>query len=190
MSKCVLVAYGTKSGSTAEVAEAIGQAMAGAGVSVDVHVASDVRSIAGYDAVVLGGPQVSSVWHPEAIDFLHRLHTELAGKPVAYFITSMTLTRSEDEVVGAIPIFQDPAHSRLPQREGKLGYMEKRSTPEAYLPARAAGGTGCRSRPGRLPRGKARLQHARLSVSRAAQGRRPHEARRPARLGAHPLLGA
>lgn len=133
MSKRVLVAYASKSGSTTEIAEAIGQAMASAGVSVDVRRAREVRSTAGYDAVVLGGPQVSSVWHPDAIDLLHRLHVELAAKPTAYFIASMTLTRSADERVGTIPIFQDPAHSRPPRREGALGFMEKRSTPEAYL---------------------------------------------------------
>ena len=133
MSTRVLVAFGTKSGSTAEVAEAIGKAMADARVWVDVLTASEVRSTAGYDAVVLGGPQVSQVWHPDAIDFLRRLHDELAGKPVAYLITSMTLTRSAQARVGSIPIFQDPAHSRPPQRKGRLGFMEKRSTPEAYL---------------------------------------------------------
>jgi len=133
MSERVLVAYGTKSGSTAEVAEAIGRALADAGVSVDVRSAREVRSTAGYDAVVLGGPRVTEVWHPDCSDFLARLHAELAGKPVAYFITSITLTRSAEGRVGSIPIFQDPAHARPPQREGKLGFKEKRSTPAAYL---------------------------------------------------------
>jgi menaquinone-dependent protoporphyrinogen oxidase len=133
MSKRVLVAYGSKSGSTAEVADAIGRALAGAGVVVEVRRAGAVRSTAGYDAVVLGGPRVSSLWHPDASDFLARLHAELAGKPVAYFITSMTLTRSVDERVGSIPIIQDPAHARPAEVEGKLGFMEKQSTHAAYL---------------------------------------------------------
>jgi menaquinone-dependent protoporphyrinogen oxidase len=133
MSGRILVAYGTKSGSTAEVADAIGRALADAGISVDVRRAREVRSTAGYDAVVLGGPRVSSTWQPDVIDLLGRLHEELAGKPVAYFITSMTLTRIADARVGPIPIFQDPAHSRPPQREGKLSFKEKETTPSAYL---------------------------------------------------------
>jgi len=133
MRKHILVAYGTKSGSTAEVAEAIGQAMVSAEVAVDVRSAHEVLSTAGYDAVVLGGPRVSTIWHPDTIDFLDRLGPELAGKPVAYFITSMTLTQSAEERVGTIPIFQDPAHARPPRIAGKLGFMEKQSTPAAYL---------------------------------------------------------
>ena len=133
MTAKVLVACATRSGSTAEVAEAVGRALADAGVSVDVRPAREVRSTAGYDAVVLGGPRVSSVWHPDAMDFLDRLHDDLVGMPVAYFITSMTLTRIADGRVGAIPIFQDPAHSRPPLREGKLSFKEKETTPTAYL---------------------------------------------------------
>ena len=132
MSK-VLVAYGTKSGSTAEVAEAVGRALAETGLEVEVRRAGEVQSIAEYAAVVLGGPVVSPAWHPHAIDFLRRFHAMLARMPVAYFVTSMTLTWTADGHVGSIPIFQDPAHARAPRRAGKLGFAEKRRTPEAYL---------------------------------------------------------
>jgi menaquinone-dependent protoporphyrinogen oxidase len=129
----VLVAYGTKSGSTAEVAEAIGRALAETGAEVDVRRASEVRTTAGYDAVVLGAPRVTSVWQPDAIDFLERLRDELVWKPVAFFITSMTLSRSLDSEIGSIPIFQDPAHSRSPKKDGRLGIIEKETTAAAYL---------------------------------------------------------
>lgn len=133
MSGTILVAYATKSGSTVEVAEAVGRALTDAGGAVDVRRAREVQSTAGYAAVVLGGPRVTSVWHPDAIDFLRRLHAELAAKPVAYFITSMTLTRAAAGRVGSIPIFQDPAHSRAPAREGKPSFIERQTTPAAYL---------------------------------------------------------
>ena len=129
----VLVAYGTKSGSTVEVAEAIGRALAESGASVDVRRASEVRTTTGYDAVVLGAPRVTSVWQPDAIDFLERLRDELVWKPVVYFITSMTLTKSADALIGSTPIFQDPAHSRAPKNAGTLGLIEKETTPAAYL---------------------------------------------------------
>jgi menaquinone-dependent protoporphyrinogen oxidase len=133
MIRRILVAYGTKSGSTAEVAEAIGRALSGDGVAVDVRRAADVSSIDDYDAVVLGGPVVSPAWHPDAIDFLERFHRALAPKPVAWFFTSMTLTQSANGRVGTIPIFQDPAHTRAARRVGTLGLMERMRTPEAYL---------------------------------------------------------
>jgi menaquinone-dependent protoporphyrinogen oxidase len=133
MNTRILVAYGTKSGSTADVAEAIGRALSGDEIEVEVRRAVDVSSVEGYAAVVLGAPRVSSVWQPDAIDFLARLRAELVTKPVAYFITSMTLTRVADARVGSIPVFQDPAHSRPPRRIGKLSFIEKETTPFAYL---------------------------------------------------------
>jgi menaquinone-dependent protoporphyrinogen oxidase len=133
MGKRVLVAFGTKSGSTAEVAQEVGQAMREAGVAVEVRSAREVRSTAGYDLVVLGAPRVTEVWHPDASDFLERLHTELAHTPVAYFVTSMTLTRVSQARVGSIPIVQDPAHSTPPQDPRALRFLERHRTPAAYL---------------------------------------------------------
>jgi menaquinone-dependent protoporphyrinogen oxidase len=131
MSK-TLVAYATKSGSTAEVATAIGAALAGAGVEVEVRPAADVELLDGYDAVVLGGPRVTSLWHPGAMAFLRRFRAELARRPVAFFMTSITLTRVEDPV-GSIPVVLDPAHARPPRRAERLGWKEKMTTPAAYL---------------------------------------------------------
>jgi menaquinone-dependent protoporphyrinogen oxidase len=129
----ILVAYGTKSGSTAEVAQAIGLALSGDGIAVEVRRAADVHALEPYDAVVLGGPVVSTAWHPDAMGFLGRFHAVLAHKPVAYFFTTMTLTRDAEGQVGSIPIFQDPAHARAPRQEDRLGFGEKMRTPAAYL---------------------------------------------------------
>jgi menaquinone-dependent protoporphyrinogen IX oxidase len=49
----VFVAYGTKFGATAEIAEAIGRALKEAALDVDVRRALDVRSLEPYRAVVL-----------------------------------------------------------------------------------------------------------------------------------------
>jgi len=50
----VLVAYGTKHGATAQIAEEIGKALSSTGLQVTVLPAGQVDSVAAYDAVVLG----------------------------------------------------------------------------------------------------------------------------------------
>ena len=51
MQSSVLIAYATRAGSTAEVAEAIADAMHAAGVPADVLPVSQVNSLAGREAV-------------------------------------------------------------------------------------------------------------------------------------------
>src|SRR6478609_3853030 len=56
MQSSVLIAYATRSGSTGEVAEAIAAAMQEAGVPAEVLPVSQVTSLAGREAVILGAP--------------------------------------------------------------------------------------------------------------------------------------
>lgn len=51
----ILVAYATKKGSTAEIAQAIGTELISAGHAIDVKELGTVTSPAGYHAVVIGG---------------------------------------------------------------------------------------------------------------------------------------
>jgi menaquinone-dependent protoporphyrinogen oxidase len=50
----ILVAYASRAGSTAEVAEVIGRVLREGGPEVDVCPVGAVHSLAGYDALVLG----------------------------------------------------------------------------------------------------------------------------------------
>lgn len=68
----VLVAYGTKHGATAEIAEAIGKALIAAGLGVDVRRARRVRSLAPYQAVVLGSAVYAGRWRRDAMRLLRR----------------------------------------------------------------------------------------------------------------------
>ena len=52
----ILVAYATKKGSTAEIAQAIGKELRTAGHLVDVTEMKSVSSLDGYNAVVIGAP--------------------------------------------------------------------------------------------------------------------------------------
>lgn len=69
----VLVAYGTKYGATAEIAEAIGRALREEGMEVDVLPARKVPSLDGYSAVVLGSAVYAGRWRGDAMRLLKRL---------------------------------------------------------------------------------------------------------------------
>ena len=81
----ILIAYATKHGSTHEVAEAIAGKLAEAGVETHTLPVDRVRSLDGYDAVVLGAPLYMGRLHHDARAFLRRHREEVAGKPFAVF---------------------------------------------------------------------------------------------------------
>ena len=68
----VLVAYGTKHGATAEIAEAIAKWLSSAGIEVDAQRARQVRSLDPYRAVVLGSAVYVGRWRSDAMRLLRR----------------------------------------------------------------------------------------------------------------------
>jgi menaquinone-dependent protoporphyrinogen oxidase len=81
----ILLAHGTKHGSTREVTEAIAETLGNAGHECDVRPAAAEADLAGYDGVILGGSLYIGRWHPDAIRFLERNRHELATIPFAVF---------------------------------------------------------------------------------------------------------
>ena len=59
MSSVVLVGYATRYGSTQEVAEAVAATLRENGHAVDIQPMREVRTLAGYSAVVLGWAQLN-----------------------------------------------------------------------------------------------------------------------------------
>jgi len=111
----ILVAYGTTSGSTGEIAGWIGTELREAGFTVDVRPAVDVAEIDGYDAVVLGAAVYMSGWHKETRRFAHRFADQLARCPVWLF-SSGPLDASAEE--------SDPAP--VPQAESAIRALRAR----------------------------------------------------------------
>jgi menaquinone-dependent protoporphyrinogen oxidase len=95
--KTVLVAYASQYGSTGGVADAIGQALAQAGVAADVRRISSVTDLTPYQAAIIGAPIISNKWMPAATSFVEQHRAALAAIPTAYFLTCMTLALSRDE---------------------------------------------------------------------------------------------
>jgi len=81
----VLVAYATKTGSTREVAERVGERLRGKGAEVEVRPAAEVKSLDGYDAVVFGGALYMFRLVGEGRRFLARSRKKLADLPFAAF---------------------------------------------------------------------------------------------------------
>jgi menaquinone-dependent protoporphyrinogen oxidase len=92
----VLVAYGSKRGSTKEVAEAIAEKLNHVGRKVEVRRAADVEDLTPYDSVVLGGSLYFGRWHADAVCFLSKHRRELSYRPVAVFAFGPQTVEPED----------------------------------------------------------------------------------------------
>lgn len=136
----ILVGYATLSGSTAEVAAAIAEELAGAGLRVDISPIQGVNDLSDYSGVVLGAPMVVG-WHRSALRFIRRHRLNFERLPLAVFVTAMTLTRTEDMQPRIGRVYIDPELPRDPQTGGRLSLREKYSTLANYLrPIRRACG--------------------------------------------------
>ncbi len=131
MSK-ILVAYATNSGTTADVAQTIGEEIRKSGAQVDVLPLADVADLSAYTAVVLGAPMIVG-WHRGAARFLKQHQSGLAKIPVALFITAMSLTRLDETEVDGVPVTVDGGLAQPPRRAGKLTFKERYATVANYL---------------------------------------------------------
>ena len=87
----ILVAYASRYGTTAGIAEAIGRALSEQGGDVTVARVGDVVDVSSFDAVVVGAPLYFHRWLPEALEFLTRFRLSLLGRPLAVFGVGLTM---------------------------------------------------------------------------------------------------
>lgn len=78
----VLIAYGSKRGGTAGLADMIAGELGAAGLDVDVRPAREVHDLDGADAVVLAGALYALRWHRDARRFARRHAAALRRLPV------------------------------------------------------------------------------------------------------------
>lgn len=98
-----LVAYASRRGSTAEIAEAISGALRREGISVDCVAAEEVKSIDPYDAVVLGSAVYVKRWRGDAKHFLRKHRRALAQRPFWVFGSGPAGDPAEDRPEWAEP---------------------------------------------------------------------------------------
>jgi menaquinone-dependent protoporphyrinogen oxidase len=137
MDKKVLVAYATKYGATAEIAEKIGEVLRQEGLDADVLLVREIGDVSAYQAVVLGSAVYIGQWRKEAAKFLTANESVLAGKPVWLFSSGPTGEGDPAELVQGwrFPTKLQPVADRIKPRDiaifhgatnaEKLNFIEK-----------------------------------------------------------------
>jgi menaquinone-dependent protoporphyrinogen oxidase len=100
--KKVLIAYDTKHGSTADIAEKIGDVLCENGLRVDIRLAYHVEDISAYDAIIIGSPVYYATFLSGTLQFLNRHKTTLANKTVAAFVVSVDVDKATGMVKNSV----------------------------------------------------------------------------------------
>jgi menaquinone-dependent protoporphyrinogen oxidase len=85
MAARVLVAYATKLGSTREIAETIAAVLTASGSEAEALPVRDIRTLDGWDAVVLGSALYAAHWQRDANRFVQRFRPHLAERSLWLF---------------------------------------------------------------------------------------------------------
>ena len=119
MDNQVLVAYASKYGATAEIADKIAGVLRQADLQVDLLPADRVRDLSPYGAVVLGSAVYVGKWRKEAAKFLKKNEKKLAGKPVWLFSSGPTGEGDPVELLNGwrLPKAQQPIVDRIKPRD-------------------------------------------------------------------------
>jgi menaquinone-dependent protoporphyrinogen oxidase len=113
MNDKILVTYASQGGSTAGVAEAIGQALSANGISVDVLPVKEVANLEQYRAVIIGSAIHSGKWMPEAMEFIKRNQNRLRRMPTAAFQVCMMLATSNEQYKRMVPDWLAPVRAQI-----------------------------------------------------------------------------
>jgi len=130
--KKILVAYATMAGSTAEVAQAVGEEITKSGAQVDVLPLNEVKELGSYDGVVVGAPMIMG-WHREATRFLKRHRKAFQRTPLAIFVMAMSLTKTPEMSVSDVLVSVDETLPKPPAKEGRLSFRERYALLANYL---------------------------------------------------------
>ena len=96
MAASVLIAYATRSGSTAEIAQAIGAALHEAGLESEILRVGEVQSLAGKPIVILGAPLYIGRFPKEFYKFLVTNRAALAASRCWCFVVGPTRNEPHD----------------------------------------------------------------------------------------------
>ena len=97
MNTRILVTYASRTGTTAEVAEAICRTLVESGAHVDVLPMQEVKDLSAYDAVIAGSAIRAARWLPEAVQFIRAHQSTLRHKPFAMYTVCITLAMVNGE---------------------------------------------------------------------------------------------
>ena len=89
MSARILVAYATRNGSTAEIAQVIGRELVATGHTADITEIKTVSTLTGYTAIVIGGPLYMGSVDSAVGKFVEKNREHLLKLPVAAFVVGL-----------------------------------------------------------------------------------------------------
>lgn len=103
----ILVSYASKHGSSAEIAQAIGETLRHNGYSVDVLPVEQIGIVRKYDAVILGSAIYLGRWLKEAVSFLRTSSRSLQDIPLYIFSSGPIGEGDPVELMDGFTIPQD-----------------------------------------------------------------------------------
>ena len=104
----ILVTYSSRTGSTAGVAQAIGQTLVESGAQVEVLPMQEITDLSPYRAVVAGSAIQGGKWLPEAMQFIQTHQATLTRMPCALFTVCMTLAMGNGKYRQEVTNWMEP----------------------------------------------------------------------------------
>jgi menaquinone-dependent protoporphyrinogen oxidase len=115
----VLVAYGTRAGSTASVAERVAEVLNRNGFAAQAVEVREVKDAAPYDAVVLGSSIRAGKLKPEVLKFLDKNKAVLEAKPFAAFVVCLAMKDGDEKGRTTAATYLEPVRAQVkPVSEG------------------------------------------------------------------------
>lgn len=108
MGERILIAYASRSGSTKEVAEAMGDVMRGAGLKVDVKNVKEVQDLSDYSGVIIGSAARAGRLLGEARKFAVKFKKDIERIKTAYFTVCLTIKDDTPENRKQVDAYLDP----------------------------------------------------------------------------------
>jgi menaquinone-dependent protoporphyrinogen oxidase len=119
MADTILVAYASRTGTTADISEEIGSVLDQNGLSSVVLPMQQVQDLTPYRAVIAGSAIQSGAWLPEAMSFIETHQSMLKDKPFAAFLVCMTLAMPNKAHHQHVQDWLTPVRTMVPTiREG------------------------------------------------------------------------
>ncbi len=137
MENDILVAYASKYGATAEIAQRVGEVLRDYGLITNVIPADQVDALDSYRAVVLGSAVYAGQWRKEAVSLLEQNEQLLTARPVWFFSSGPTGEGDASALMNGwlFPEAQQPIADRIRPRGiaffhgaidiKKLGFAER-----------------------------------------------------------------
>ncbi len=121
MAKKILLAYSSAAGSTAEIAQEMAKVMREAGADVTVEAVEAIKSLDGYDSVVVGTAVRATQILSKTKSFMRKFKQPLQQKKVAYFVVCMAMSTPDEKTLAQVEAYLKPMMAvKAPVAAGKF----------------------------------------------------------------------